>query len=242
MNEISPSLEVQNLWDFVLKGGWMMIPIGICSLVALTVIFERGVSLRRGNVIPADFLKGLKSLLKEKPGDKVSALGYCRKQENPIGRVLAAGIKKIDGDADAVRQHIDDAGQREALKLRKYLRVLSVVASVSPLLGLLGTIFGMIRAFQTVAVSGEALGKTEMLAGGIYEAMITTAAGLTVAIPALICYHWFSAKVDRHVMEIDLTTVEFIDEFVEPDLTLPDEAEESADHPSDEPAEELATV
>ena len=240
--EASPSLEVQNVWDFVVKGGLMMIPIGLCSLAALTVIFERVISLRRAKVIPGDLLKGLKSLLKEKPGDKPSALAYCREHESPIGRVLAAGIKKIDGSADAVRKHIDDAGQREALKLRKHLRVLSVVASVAPLLGLLGTIFGMIRAFQTVAASGEALGKTEMLAGGIYEAMITTAAGLSVAIPVLICYHWFAAKVDRLVMDIDGLTVEFIEEFVDKDLAVGDGDEETPLRPSEERAEELAVV
>jgi len=97
------------------------------------------------------------------------------------------------------------------LKLRKYLRVLAVIASIAPLMGLLGTIFGMIQAFQTVAASGSALGRTEMLAMGIYQAMITTAAGLLVAIPVLIAYHWIVAKIERLVMEIDQMTVEFIE-------------------------------
>ena len=215
--EVPPSLEVQSVGDFVVKGGLMMIPIGICSFVALAVVFERVITLRRTNIIPTHFLDGLRQKLKAAPGDKASALAYCREHDSPIARVLAAGIKRIGDSTDAVRQRIEDAGQREVLKLRKHLRALSVVASIAPLLGLLGTIIGMIRAFQTVAMSGEALGKTEMLAGGIYEAMITTAAGLSVAIPVLISYHWFSAKVERLVMEIDNETVDFIDEFVDKD-------------------------
>ncbi len=128
--------------------------------------------------------------------------------------MLAAGIRKIDRRSpEAVEKSIEEAGEREVLKMRKYLRALAVIASVTPLMGLLGTIIGMIMAFQTVAMSGEALGKTEMLAGGIYQARISTAAGLSVAIPVLICYHWISAKIERLVADIDQLSVDFVDEF-----------------------------
>jgi biopolymer transport protein ExbB len=212
---VPPSVQVQSVWDFVQKGGLMMIPIGLCSLVALTVIVERFISLRRGNVIPAAFLPGLRTILKAKPGDKDSAIAYCRKGKSPVASVFAAGLKKLNGSPELMEKHIQEAGEREVIKLRKHVRSLSVIASVTPLMGLLGTIFGMITAFQTVAVSGEALGRTELLAEGIYEAMITTAAGLTVAIPVLICYHWISAKIDKLVSDIDYMTVEFMDEVAE---------------------------
>jgi len=214
-DELAASVQVESVWDFVQKGGIMMIPIGLCSLVALTVIVERFISLRRGNVIPAAFLPGLRKLLKAKPGDKDTAIAYCRKSRSPVAGVFAAGLKKLNGSPELMEKRIQEAGEREVIKLRKYVRSLSVIASVTPLMGLLGTIFGMITAFQTVAVSGEALGRTEMLAGGIYEAMITTAAGLTVAIPVLICYHWISAKIDRLVSDIDHMTVEFLDEVAD---------------------------
>lgn len=210
---VPDSVQVQNVWDFVRKGGVMMIPIGLCSFVALTVIIERVISLRRGKVIPRAFLDGLRKLLKDFPGDTARAAAYCAKNGSPVANVFAAGIKKLDRPIEVVEKHIEEAGEREALKLRKYLRALAVIASVAPLMGLLGTIFGMITAFQTVAISGEALGKTEMLAEGIYEAMITTAAGLTVAIPVLLCYHWIASKIERLVMEIDGMSVEFIEEF-----------------------------
>ena len=216
--EAASSVEIESMWDFVLKGGVMMIPIGLCSLIALTVIVERFVSLRRRKIIPQTFLPGLKKELNGSVRHPVAAIEYCRRDGSPVANVFAAGLRRIAGPIEVLERHIQEAGQREVLKLRKYLRVLSVIAAVSPLMGLLGTIFGMISAFQTVATSADALGKTEMLAGGIYEAMITTAAGLVVAIPALIFYHWLSAKVQKLVMDIDEMTVDFVEELVNGDL------------------------
>jgi len=147
-------------------------------------------------------------------GDTTAAMTYCGQSKSAIANVFAAGIRKLDRrSTEVVEKAIQEAGEREVLKLRKYLRGLSVIASVTPLLGLLGTILGMIVAFQTVAISGEALGKTELLAEGIYQAMITTAAGLSVAIPVLICYHWISGKIEKLVADIDEMTVDFVDEF-----------------------------
>jgi biopolymer transport protein ExbB len=207
------AVEIQSVWDFVVKGGPLMIPIGICSLIALAVIVERLLSLRRKKVIPPHFLSDLKMALKDGDADARKAIEYCRSNGSPVANVLAAGIKRLHEPIELLEKHIGDAGEREVFKLRKYVRVLSVVAAISPLLGLLGTIFGMITAFQTVAGSAEALGKTELLAKGIYEAMITTAAGLSVAIPALIGYHWIAAKIERLVADIDQMTVDFIEEF-----------------------------
>ena len=208
-------LQVQSIFDFVVKGGVMMIPIGFASFVAFAVVVERLVSLRRRLVIPPSFIKGLTKVLREHPGDRERGLAYCQRNVSPVANVFAAGIKRLGAPIEVVQNHVQEAGQREVLKLRKFMRVLSVIAAITPLMGLLGTIFGMIRAFQTVATSAESLGKAEMLAGGIYEAMITTAAGLSVAIPVLICYHWLSAKIEKLVMEIDQMSVDFIEEHVE---------------------------
>jgi biopolymer transport protein ExbB len=207
------SVQVESVWDFVVKGGVMMIPIGLCSLIALTVVAERLVSLRRRRIIPPRFVPELREQMQL--GGGARAMAYCRENDSPIANVFLAGLKRIGGPIEVIERHIDEAGRREVRKLRKRLRVLSVIAAVSPLLGLLGTIFGMIRAFQTVAMSAEALGKTEMLATGIYEAMITTAAGLIVAIPALVFYHYLSARVQTLVMDVDQETVEFLEDLIE---------------------------
>ena len=207
--------SVNSIWDFVIKGGPMMIPIGICSLVALTITIERLVSLRRGQIIPSSFLPGLKKALDDDDVDRSNAIKYCRTNASPVANIFLAGIKKLGESVELMEKHIQEAGEREVLKLRKYLRSLSVIASIAPLMGLLGTIFGMIIAFQTVATSGEALGKAEVLAKGIYQAMITTAAGLMLAIPVVIVYHWISAKIETLVVEVDQMTVDFIEEYAD---------------------------
>jgi len=198
--------------ELLVKGGPLMVPIGICSLLALGVIVERLVSLRRGRVIPPKFFDGLKAAMAD-DDERTKALEYCQANASPVAKVLAAAIKRLHEPIELLEKHIEEAGLRVVFGLRKYLRLLSVIGSISPLLGLLGTIFGMIKAFQTVAVAGEALGKTELLAKGIYEALVTTAAGLLVAIPVWIAYHWISAKVERLVVEMDQMTVEFVEQY-----------------------------
>lgn len=204
--------QIQSIWDFMVKGGPIMVPIGVCSLVALAVIVERSISLRRRRVIPPTFMDELKQRLNGS-SDREAALECCESSGSPLAEILAAGIRRLSEPVESLERHIESAGERVVFKLRKHMRALSVIGSICPLLGLLGTIFGMIDAFQTVAGSAEALGRTELLAGGIYEAMITTAAGLVVAIPVIIAYHWLSARIDHLVAEIDRIAIGFVEEF-----------------------------
>lgn len=209
------NVQLQSIWDLVVKGGPVMVPIGICSLVALAVLIERCVSLRRRKLIPPDFVAGLRALVARRAAPS-EALAFCQSSDSPLARVVSAGLKHMGEPVERLEKQVEEAGQREVLKLRKYLRVLAVVGSVSTLLGLLGTIMGMINAFQTVAASGEALGRTELLAKGIYEALITTAAGLIVAIPVIIAYHWIAARIDGIVAEIDRQTLEIAEAYFRP--------------------------
>jgi biopolymer transport protein ExbB len=208
-----PGLEVKSVADFVAKGGPVMIPIILCSLVALAVFAERILALRRSKLIPPQFMPGLKGVLKDPRTDRDAAIAYCAANPSPVAAVLSVGIKRLGEPVDLLERHIAEAGERQVQRLRARLRVLAIIASVAPLLGLLGTITGMIKAFQTVAVSGEALGKTEMLAKGIYEAMITTAAGLIVAIPVLLAHHWISAVIEKRVAEIDRLASDFVEDY-----------------------------
>ncbi len=247
--EAASSGQIQSVWDFVVKGGPMMIPIGILSLVALAVIIERLASLRRGNVIPSQFLPGVQAVLRNGLEDRTAAVEYCQDNGSPVANIFATGIKRLGEPIELLEKHIQEAGQREVRKLRKFLRLLAVTASIAPLMGLLGTIFGMIKAFQTVATSGEALGKAELLAKGIYEAMITTAAGLLVAIPALIAYHWISAKIEHLVAEMDRMTCEFVEEYAEAvplrtgsRLRPVSESKNSAEQAAEEPETAIASA
>ncbi len=227
-NADNASMAVGSVWDFILKGGWMMIPIGICSLVVLTVSVERAIVLRRKEVIPDGFEEGLTPKLEAGLRGKRDAETYCTQSASPIGRTVLAGVERMGRSMEAVEKHMASAGEHEIFALRKRLRALSVVAAIAPLLGLVGTIFGMIKAFQTVALSGEALGKTELLAGGIYEAMITTAAGLVVAIPALVLHHWFASRIENITRLMDGVCVRAV-ETIASATGHADEADEHED-------------
>lgn len=217
----SPQATVMSLWEMAVKGGPMMIPIGICSIIALAVLAERALRLTRRSVIPPAFLPGLESRLEAHGADRREAIGYCVSEGSIVAQVFEAGVRSLEEPTDTVERRIQEAGERAAMRLRVRLRTLAVIASVTPLMGLLGTIFGMIQAFQTVATSGDALGNTELLAGGIYEAMITTAAGLLVAIPALLAHHWIAAKIESRVVEIDRMTVDFVHKHAAPHRGAP---------------------
>jgi biopolymer transport protein ExbB len=210
----SAATSIESVWDFCVKGGIVMIPIALCSLVGLALVVERLLSVRRTKAIPPGFLEGLRPLVRE--GNQKRCLEHCRASKSPMARICEAGFKRWDRPIEQVEKAISDAGQTEIALMRKHMRALSVITSISPLLGLLGTIFGMIKAFQTVAASGEALGRTELLAAGIYEAMITTAAGLIVAIPALVMYNFIASRIDRLVLEMDAVCLELVEQHGTP--------------------------
>jgi biopolymer transport protein ExbB len=195
-------IPMKNLLQVLRDGGLLMIPIGICSVILLVFVFERSVSLRRGRVIPRPFVKRFLQQLRDGQLGPESALELCDKNRSPVAEVFAAAIRKWGRPAVEVEQAIIDAGERVTNELRKYLRVINGVATITPLLGLLGTVLGMIQTFNTIAV-GDAMGRPELLAGGIGQALLTTAGGMCVAIPSLIAYLYFAGRVDRLVTEID---------------------------------------
>ena len=196
------SIPTQDLWSIIRDGGPLMIPIGICSFLLLTFVFERTVSLRRRRIIPKPFVSRFIEQLEGGELDRDKALVLCEENASPVSEVFAGAARKWGRPAVEVEQAVIDSGERVTNGLRRNLRVLNGLATVSPLLGMLGTVVGMIRAFNSIATS-DALGRPELLAAGISEALLTTAAGLSVAIPALICYMYFVSRVDKLIMEID---------------------------------------
>jgi len=205
ITEPSPSVpagSVSSVLSAVRDGGLMLLPMAVCSFLLSVFIFERAMSLRRGRVIPRPFAKRFIRQLEENELDQHEALARCRENRSPVARVFAAGVMKWGRTSVEVEQSILDTGERVANGLRRYLRLFNGIATVSPLLGLLGTVVGMIRAFNSIATS-DAMGRPELLASGISQALLTTAAGLTVAIPAIIAFLFFSSRVDGLVMDID---------------------------------------
>ena len=181
-----------------------MIPIGICSFILVVFVFERFISLRKGRIIPGPFTKRFLEQLREGDLNQSSAVTICERNNSAMSNVFKAGIQKWGRPAVEVEQAVLDEGERTSNRLRKYLRLINGVATVCPLLGLLGTVLGMIHAFDSLASVSETMTDSKaLIATGISQALLTTAAGLSVAIPALIAYMFFSSRVDKHVMEID---------------------------------------
>ncbi|MFK7766958.1 MAG: MotA/TolQ/ExbB proton channel family protein [Mariniblastus sp.] len=194
----------RRLTELITSGGPLMIPIGICSFILVVFVFERFISLRKGRIIPGPFTKRFLEQLREGDLNQDSAVTICERNNSAMANVFKAGVQKWGRPAVEVEQAVLDEGERTSNRLRKYLRLINGVATVCPLLGLLGTVLGMIHAFDSIASVSETMtDQKALIATGISQALLTTAAGLCVAIPALIAYMFFSSRVDKHVMEID---------------------------------------
>jgi biopolymer transport protein ExbB len=199
----------KSLFGVIREGGVMMVPLLVCSFITLVFVFEKFISLRRGRVIPSPFVKRFLHQLREGKLDKESALELCHDDGSPVSEVFASGVRRWGRPTVEIEQAILDAEERSAVGLRRYLRIFSVTANISPLLGLLGTVLGMIRLFGEIA-DADAMGRVERLAGGISEALLTTASGLCVAIPALCFYVFFSSRVERLLGDVDLLGQELV--------------------------------
>ncbi len=182
------------MFEFLLKGRFLMWPIALCSVISAAIILERVCQFFRMRMKTPNILSRVKSFLKD--GKSREALKLCESASDPISQILAAGIHVHKRTIEEKERIIARAGSKIVRQLDKNLRGLAIIGNVAPLLGLLGTVTGMIRAFMKIQELG---GKVDasVLAGGIWEALITTAAGLSVAIPALVAYHYFEGKVDN---------------------------------------------
>ncbi|MBN2234864.1 MAG: MotA/TolQ/ExbB proton channel family protein [Opitutales bacterium] len=203
-----------SLISLLMKGGVVMIPLALCSVLAIAITFERMVSVSFKTLLPAHLEKEMEDTLDKSTGaDLSAAVEFCEKSDSPLGRVYLAGLKRWeDGPKDA-DQSMGEIASLEIRRLRRSLRLIRLIATLSPLLGLLGTVIGMIQSFQTVALSSNSLNKAEMLSEGIYQAMVTTAAGLTIAIPTLAVFYFFNNKVDRIADEMQHRGDHFITRY-----------------------------
>lgn len=196
-------IQVRNLLQLFHDGGLMMYPIALCSFVLTVFTFERFIHLRTGRVIPRPFVKRLIEQLQQQQIDREEATELCERNPSPIAAILSAALKKYGRPSVEVEQAVLDAGEREGNLLKRNMRLLNAISNVSPLLGLLGTVMGMIQAFNDIA-GAQAMGRPDLLAGGISQALFTTAAGLLVAIPAYLLYMFFLGRTDKLMMEMDL--------------------------------------
>ncbi len=202
--------QPESLLELLIAGGWVMLPLALCSLLALGLALERFLALRRTVIVPEDFLPGLKNAVGDaRQPDTAAALRYCDERKEPVAEIFRAGLTRMDERPEIMEKAIEDAGLRQVSKMKRSLRPLSTIAAIAPLLGLLGTVYGMITAFQ--AAAGGAVNKADTLAAGIYTSLVTTAAGLTLAIPVLLVFHWLSTRVDNVVDGIDEQAIDFLE-------------------------------
>jgi len=189
------------------QGGWLMIPIVACSIVSLAIIGERFWSLNSKKILPNELVSSVWKLHKAKQLDKSKVQSLSN--SSPLGRVLAAGILNESHGREIMKESIEEVGRQIAHELERYLNSLGTIASITPLLGLLGTVIGMINVFAAIMANG--VGDPAVLAGGISQALITTASGMSVAIPSLMFYRYFRGKVDELVIQMETEALKLVE-------------------------------
>ena len=195
------------MYELVQAGGWLMIPILLCSVIAAAIIIERTWTLRQKKVIPAKLLTGIWKLLNN---DALNDKHIAEIESgSPLGKVLAAGLINRHLSRDLIRESIEETGRHVVHEMERFMNTLGTISTITPLLGLLGTVIGMIRVFTAITVVG--VGDPAQLAGGISEALITTAAGLTIAIPSLIFHRHLKRKIDEPVVAMEQEAMKLVE-------------------------------
>ncbi|MCF8305389.1 MAG: MotA/TolQ/ExbB proton channel family protein [Ignavibacteriales bacterium] len=197
-----------NLVSILLKGGWLMLPIFLSSIVAVAIIIDRYLVLRRASMNVPAFLLKIRSLIKNRDID--GAMNYCVEEKSPAANIVRKGLKKINLGHERVKEAIEAAGRQEVSRLEKGLSILATISGVAPLLGFLGTVTGMISAFMRIETLQGSANPSD-LAGGIWEALITTAFGLAVGIIALTFYNMLISSISKLVLDMEVVSNDVID-------------------------------
>ena len=219
---------IREAYEFLSKGGIIMIPILLCSVVGIILFVEREVSLRKKNILPDIFVENFKEAIKSRQWERAYQL--CDNDRSVIAQLARTALQHARNDRAIIQEAIEEEAKRQVSRLERFTTVMGAIASISPLLGLLGTVTGMIQIFSRVASEFSQTQQMDagMLAGGIWEALLTTAAGLSVAIPIFLLHHVVLNKIDRMVLALEKESAEFLDILAPPQ-------EINADAPSAEP-------
>lgn len=195
------------MFEIVKSGGWLMLPIILCSVVAVAIIGERLWSLQRKRITPKHLVAQIWHLHAkgQLTPDQIESV----RKSSPLGRILASGLANMKHDREVMKESIEETGRHVVHELERYLNSLGTIAAITPLLGLLGTVIGMIKVFSVITSQG--VGNPAVLAGGISEALITTAAGLSVAIPSLMFYRYFRGQIDGLVVYMEQEAIKLVE-------------------------------
>lgn len=207
-----PVEETLTLLDFLMKGGYIMIPIAILSLLSIYILIERLLVISKASRIDSGFMNNIKDFIHN--GNMEAARSLCKNSAGPLARMMEKGVSRIGRPIKEIEEAIENVGKLEVYKLEKNVSIMSIIAGIAPMFGFVGTIMGVIKIFYNISLADNI--SIGLIAGGLYEKMITSAAGLVVGIFAFVCYHWLNNRIDRVVHRMEANTIEFLDVLSSP--------------------------
>lgn len=205
--------DEMNLWSMAMKGGWIMVVLGLMSLLCFYILFERNYVIRKAGKEDPQFMDKIKDYILS--GELKAAIAYCRSVDTPSARMIEKGISRLGRPVNDVQAAIENVGNFEVAKLEKGMTIMATISGGAPMLGFLGTVTGMVRAFWQMANAGNNIDIT-LLSSGIYEAMITTVGGLIVGIIAMFAYNYLVTLIDGVVNKMEAKTMAFMDLLNQP--------------------------
>jgi biopolymer transport protein ExbB len=202
-----------SMWDLAVKGGWIMIVLAVFSVIAMYIFIERFLAINRSSKEEKNFMNNIRDFIHD--GRIDSAVTLCRNNNSPIARMIEKGLSRIGRPLSDINTAIENIGKLEVSRLEKNIAGLATIAGASPMLGFLGTVIGMVKAFYDMSMAGNNI-DIQLLSTGIYQAMVTTVGGLIVGIIAYICYNILVARIEKLVFILEARTTEFMDVLHEP--------------------------
>lgn len=208
LTEVVEVANEMNLWDMAVKGGWIMIVLALLSVLCVYIFVERLMVIRKASKVDPVFMERIRDYVKT--DEMKSAINYCRVTNSPMSNMIEKGLERIDRPAAEVQAALENAGNLEVAKLEKGLSIMATISGGAPMIGFLGTVLGMVKAFWEMANAGNNIDIT-LLSSGIYEAMITTVGGLIVGIVAMFAYNYLVSRVDDVTNMLEAQTLAFMD-------------------------------
>ena len=210
--EQTPKQDTLSLLDLILKGGYIMIPIGVLSIISIFVLIEKFVAIKKAGKLNTTFMHSVKEQIKK--GNLEGARSECRNNPSAIASVIDKGISRIGKPIKEIESAMEGIGKLEVAKMEKNMSILGIVAGIAPMFGFIGTISGVIKIFYNISLADNI--SIGLISGGLYEKMITSAAGLVVGVFSFISYHYLNIMIDRTIYKIEASSIEFIDVLQDP--------------------------
>ncbi len=201
-----------SLLDLIIKGGYIMIPIGVLSIISIYVLIEKFVAIRKAGRLSRDFMSNIKENIKK--GNLEGASAVCKSNPSSVAAVIDKGIARIGKPIKEIESAMEGIGKLEVAKMEKNMSVLGIIAGIAPMFGFIGTISGVIKIFYNISLADNI--SIGLISGGLYEKMITSAAGLVVGVFSFVSYHYLNIMIDRTIYKIEASSIEFIDVLQDP--------------------------